>query len=56
MLVKEFLESVIYNRNSYVYISYLVASWACEVIVILTQKKLPQCFFLWGFQWPHKPN
>ena len=38
MLEKEFLKSVIYNRNSYVFIWYLVASWACEVTVILTQK------------------
>ena len=28
---------VIYNRNSDVYIKYMVASWACEVTVILTQ-------------------
>ena len=41
MLEKVFLKSVIYNRNSYVYIWYLVASWACAVIVILAQKKLP---------------
>ena len=27
MLEKDFLKSVIYNRNSYVYIWYLVASW-----------------------------
>ena len=40
MLEKECLKSVIYNRNSYVYIWYLDASWAYEVIVILTQKKL----------------
>ena len=31
-----FLKCVIYNRNSDVYIWYLVASWACEVTVILT--------------------
>ena len=31
MLEKEFLKGVIYNINSYVYIWYLVASWACEV-------------------------
>ena len=29
---------------------YLVARWACEVIVILTQKKLPQCFFVSRFK------
>ena len=40
MLEKEFLKGAIYNRNSYVYIWYLVASWACEVTVILTQKRL----------------
>ena len=27
----------IYNRNRDVCILYMVASWACEVIVILTQ-------------------
>ena len=43
---KIILKSVIYNRNSYVYIWYLVANWACEVIVILTQKRLPQYFFV----------
>ena len=34
---KSLFYSVIYNRNSYVYVWYLVASWAGEVIVILTQ-------------------
>ena len=33
----EFLEYVINNRNSDVYIWYLVASWACKVTVILPQ-------------------
>ena len=28
---KRILKSVIYTRNSYVCIWYLVASWACEV-------------------------
>ena len=37
MLEKEFFKSVIYNRNSYVYIWYLVASWAFEVTLILKQ-------------------
>ena len=37
---KSIFKSVINNRNSYVYMWYLVASWACDVIVILTQKKL----------------
>ena len=41
-----FLKCVIYNRNSDVYIWYLVASCACEVTVILTQKRLLQCFFV----------
>ena len=27
----------------------LVASWACGVTAILTQRMLPQCFFVWGF-------
>ena len=40
MLEKEFLKSVIYNRHSYVYIWYLVASWACEVIVCLFVKEI----------------
>ena len=37
MCEKEFFKSVLYNRNSDVYIQYMVASWACEVTVILTQ-------------------
>ena len=37
MQEKEFLKSAIYSRNSYVYMWYLVASWACEVTLILTQ-------------------
>ena len=45
-LEKDFLKYVIYNRNSDVYILYLVASWAIEVTVILTQKRLLQCFFV----------
>ena len=40
MREKEFLKCVIYNRNGDVYIWYMVASWACEVTVILTQKRL----------------
>ena len=36
MREKEFLKSVICNRKRDVYIWYLVASWACEVTVILT--------------------
>ena len=34
---KEFLKSVIYNRNSY-QVDVLVASWASEVTEILTQR------------------
>ena len=45
----EFLKYVIYNRNSGVYIWYLDASWACEVTVILKQKRLLHCFFVRGF-------
>ena len=41
MLKKEFKKNV-----SYVYIWDLVASWACEAIAILAQKKLPLCFFV----------
>ena len=40
MWEKEFLKSGIYNRYSYVYNLYLVASWACEVTVIYEQKGL----------------
>ena len=36
-----FFKSVIYNRKSDVYIWYFVASWACEVIVILPQNTHP---------------
>ena len=34
---KEFLKGVLYNRNSDVYIWYMVASWVREVTVIFTQ-------------------
>ena len=37
---KEFLECVMYSRNSDVYISYMVANWACDVTLILTQNRL----------------
>ena len=37
---KEYSKCVIYNRNSGVYIYYMVSSWACEVTVILTQSVL----------------
>ena len=37
MREKDFFKYVIYNRNSDVYIKYMVASWACDVTVILTQ-------------------
>ena len=43
---KQIFRSLIYNRNSYVYIWYLVASWACEVTLILTQKRLHQLLIL----------
>ena len=39
MREKEFLESVIYNRKSDVYIWYVVASWACEVTLFLKQNR-----------------
>ena len=51
---KEILKCVLYNRNSDAYIKNMVASWAWEVTLILTQKS--QWFFVWGFQWPHNPN
>ena len=42
MQEKEFLKSVIYNRNSHVYIWYFVPCWACcEVTVILTKRVFP---------------
>ena len=44
------------TRNSRLYIWYVVASWACEVTLIITQKRLLQHFFVRGFQWPHKSN
>ena len=37
MREKEYLKSVICNRNSDAYTLYMVASWACEVTVIHTQ-------------------
>ena len=37
---KEFFKSAIYNRNKQVYVWHMVASWACEVTVILTQNNL----------------
>ena len=48
MLEKIFLRYVIYYRNSdvYQYVWYLIASMACEVIVILTQRRLLHCFFV----------
>ena len=35
---KEFKKSVINNRNSYAHIWHLVASWACKVTEIVTQR------------------
>ena len=40
---RRIFKSVIYNRNSHV---YFVASWACEVTLILKQKGLLHCFFV----------
>ena len=37
MREKEFLKCVIFNRNSDEYIWYMVATYACEVTLILTQ-------------------
>ena len=37
MREKECLKCVIYNRSSDIYTKYMVASWACEVTVTLTQ-------------------
>ena len=34
----------------------MVASWACEVIEILTQRNSEEDSFVWGLEWPHKPN
>ena len=42
---KIFLKSVLYNTHSLVYIWYLVASCACEVTLILTQKSRLCGFF-----------
>ena len=35
--IKKMLKSVIYNRNSDIYICSMVASWAYEVTLILKQ-------------------
>ena len=35
---KQFLKSVMYNRNNDVYIRYMNAIWVCEVTLILTQE------------------
>ena len=43
---KEFLKCVIYNRNSYVYTWYVVASWALEVTVFLAPKSLHRCVMI----------
>ena len=39
---KSYLKSVIYNRNSdeYIWYNIMVVSWACEVTVIGTQKRI----------------
>ena len=46
MCEKEFLKSIVCIRNRDAYILYIVASWACEVTVILTQKRLSVCISL----------
>ena len=43
MREKEFVQSVICKRNSDAYIRYMVASWAGEFTLILTQKRLLHC-------------
>ena len=40
---KEILKSVIYNRNS---LMYMVAIWACEVTEILTQRSTEEVSFV----------
>ena len=34
---------------------YMVAIWACEVSVTLTQRSTEEDFFVCGLHWPHKP-
>ena len=46
MLEKDFLKVPYTTETAMCIFGLLVASWACEVIVILTQKKLPHCFFV----------
>ena len=43
---KLFLKSVINNRNSYVHIWHLVASWVCEVTEIVTQRSTDEASFV----------
>ena len=34
----------------------MIASWACGVTEILTQKSTEEASFVLGLEWPHKPN
>ena len=34
----------------------MVASWACEVMEILTQRGSEEASIVRGLEWPHKPN
>ena len=51
---KSFSISVIYNRKRYM---CMVASWACEVTEILTQRSTDEASFVWGLgpsrTWPY---
>ena len=46
MREKDSLKRIIYNRNSDVYFWHMFASWACEVTLILIQKR-PDCIEGW---------
>ena len=46
MREKELLKCVIYNGKSDVYNLKFVAGWACEVTLILTEKRLLHCVFV----------
>ena len=48
-LAVEYVKNVLYTTETDVCIEHMVASWTCEVTLILTQKRLLQCFFVWGF-------
>ena len=34
----------------------MVASWACEVTEILDKEAVKKPSFVWGLEWPLKPN